>query len=217
MRLLATLHAILLFCIASSVQAGDFTGKVIAVMDGDTVMLLQGGKPVKVRLAEIDAPEKAQPYGMASRDSLNSLVNGKEIRVESRAIDDYGRMVAILSVDGLNINQEQVRRGMAWEYSRFHSNHLVVALQREAQLAKRGLWAGDEIIEPTQWRKEHPSDWTAAVQKDTACAKTQCAQVTSCEEAMDYLSRCGTRSLDGDKDGTPCEQLCLPRNNRTKK
>lgn len=203
-------------------QAAEFTGKVIAVMDGDTLMVMQGHNPVKVRLAEMDAPEKAQPYGMESQQSLAKMVMGKQIRVVSRAIDDYGRMVALVHIDGSNVNHEQVRRGWAWEYSRFHNNREVLALQREAQQAKRGLWAGAEIIEPSQWRKLHPVVFADAAapsteasrssgQGDAACARKHCAQMASCDEARDYLARCGVRSLDGDADGMPCESLCAPQ------
>ena len=211
MRLLRLMSVLTLLCTAALLHAAEFSGKVVAVMDGDTLMVLQGNKPVKVRLTEIDAPEKAQPYGEASRNSLSEMVMGKQIQVSSRAIDDYGRMVAMLSIDGLNVNHEQVRRGMAWEYSRFHNNREVLALQREAQLAKRGLWAGDEIIEPSKWRKLHPSDFGTAVSGDPACAKKQCSEMSSCEEARDYMNRCGLKSLDGDSDGIPCEALCLPQ------
>jgi len=206
-----TLLGAALLCASGWMFAAEFTGKVVAVMDGDTIMVLQGEKPVKVRLAEIDAPEKAQPYGLASQQSLAGMVKGKKIQVKSRAIDDYGRMVAMLSFEGLNVNHEQVRRGMAWEYSRFHNNRAVMALQHEAQLAKRGLWAGDEIIEPSQWRKQHPSTLPSVAPADPSCAKKRCSEMVSCEEARDYMIRCGVRELDGDSDGVPCERLCEPQ------
>jgi len=203
----ALLGAVLL-CVSGWMFAAEFTGKVVAVMDGDTIMVLQGEKTVKIRLAEIDAPERAQPYGLASQQSLSAMVKGKIIQVNSRAMDDYGRMIAMLSIDGLNVNHEQVRRGMAWEYSRFHNNRVVMALQHEAQLAKRGLWAGDEITEPSQWRKQHPSVLPSTAPSDISCAKKRCSEMVSCEEARDYFTRCGIKELDGDSDGIPCEELC---------
>lgn len=202
-----------LLLITGLVHGADFTGKVIAVMDGDTVMVLQGDRPVKVRLAEIDAPEKAQPYGDAAQHSLAGMVMGRQVRVSSRAMDDYGRMVAVIILGDVNVNHEQVRRGMAWEYSRFHSNRAVMVLQREAQSAKRGLWAGEEITEPSQWRKTHPSAYGIVQTEpaDPSCAKKQCGQMSSCDEARDFMARCGFKSLDGDKDGVPCEELCAAR------
>jgi hypothetical protein len=112
--------------------------------------------------------------------------------------------------NGLNVNHEQVRRGMAWEYSRFHSNRELVALQREAQQARRGLWAEAGAIEPSQWRKQHPAiAQPHAPAAGAACgSKKYCSQMSSCEEARHYLTRCGIKTLDGNGDGVPCENLC---------
>jgi len=227
---------VLLACTAIAAYAEQFTGKVIAVLDGDTVMVTRkGGPPVKVRLAGIDAPEvghagmggkppnsqKDQQGGMASKASLSGLALHKQVSVNSQATDSYGRLVAHLSVDGLDVNAEQIRLGMAWEYSGFHTNETYIGLQKEAQQARRGLWAGDEIVEPAQWRKLHPFTLPAAVTDtagtrldktppDPACAKKYCSQMTSCDEARHYLAQCGAKSLDSDGDGTPCERLCVP-------
>ena len=222
---LRCLACVLLLCIGSLAEAADFSGKVIAVPDGDTLLVLRGGKPVKVRLAEIDAPEKAQPYGAASQESLAGLVMGKQVHVATRAVDDYGRLVATVSIDEINVNHEQVRRGMAWEYSRFHSNRELMALQRDAQQAGRGLWAGD-AIEPSQWRKQHPGSFAAqpslvalpasapavAIPATHTCGKKKyCAEMSSCEEARHYFAKCGVKTVDGDDDGRPCEKLCVPK------
>lgn len=150
-----------LICLGAPANAEEFFGKVIAVMDGDTLLVIRDGHPVKVRLAGIDAPEKAQPYGIASQKSLAELVMGKQVRVVSRAADDYGRLVATVHAGEINTNHEQVRRGMAWEYSRYHSNRELMALQREAQQAGRGLWAEEGAVEPSQWRKQHPGTFVA--------------------------------------------------------
>lgn len=188
----------------------EFTARVIAVLDGDTVLIVRDSHPVKLRLAEVDAPEKAQPYGIASQQSLSDMVMGKQIQVESRAVDDYGRMIAAVSLDGHNVNYAQVQRGMAWEYTRFHSNRELMALQREAQQAKRGLWAGADAIEPGLWRKQHPGDNTPrrAATPNPGCEKKRCAEMSSCAEAKQYFSLCGVKTLDADGDGIPCEKLC---------
>ena len=218
-----------LICLSALANAAEFSGKVVAVMDGDTLLVIRDGHPVKVRFAEIDAPEKAQPFGMASQKSLAEMVMGKQIQVVSRAVDDYGRLVATVHVGEINVNHEQVRRGMAWEYSRFHSNRELMALQREAQQAKRGLWAEAGAVEPSQWRKQHPGTFAAQLSAavlpvsassataplDPACVKKHCSEISSCEEALRHLSHCGQKSLDGDADGKPCESLCAPARNKT--
>lgn len=217
---------------AQSGSAHEFTAKVIVVLDGDTVLVRRGGL-VKIRLAEIDAPEvghagmggkppnsqKAQPFGEISKRSLSAMVLGKQVDVVTRAVDQYGRLVAKLSVDGLDVNAEQVRRGMAWEYSYRHSNHVLLALQGEAKQAGRGLWALDNPTPPGEWRRQHPGAFaekhpltadteTQAVMPSDCDKKQHCSEMRSCEEAGHYLTQCGIQSLDGNGDGVPCENLC---------
>lgn len=220
MRFLAALSC----CIALSAQADTFTARVIAVMDGDTVMVLRNGQKLKVRLANIDAPEKDQAYGNQARASLLELVGRKQVQVDSQAVDQYGRIVGLISADGRNVNQEQLKRGMAWEYSHFHSDKTCLALQSAAQRAHRGLWSQANPQAPWQWRKLHPSTQAAlhaqphvtahpktapVMLYDMACGRKHlCSQMASCDEARFYFNDCGVRTLDGNRDGIPCESLC---------
>ncbi|MDD5058532.1 MAG: thermonuclease family protein [Sideroxydans sp.] len=207
---------ILLCCLALSAQAETFSAKVIMVMDGDTMLVLRGNQKIKVRMANIDAPEKDQAFGQQSRDSLQEMIGKKQVQIDSRAADQYGRIVGTISLDGRNINREQVRRGMAWEYSNFHSDKAYVGLQKEARQLQRGLWSQAGPQAPWVWRKEHPSTQSSAAPKtlsDAACEKKHhCAQMASCEEAQFYLAHCGVKSLDGNRDGIPCESLCAGNN-----
>jgi endonuclease YncB( thermonuclease family) len=213
-----------LLLVGGAAQGAEFVAKVIAVLDGDTVLVKRANGLKKIRLAGIDAPEKAQTFGETSRRSLSDMVLGKQVKVVSEAIDQYGRMVAHLGVDGLDVNAEQIRRGMAWEYSRFHNDRALLALQDEARQAPRGLWALNDPMPPWEWRKLHPSTLPAASPHvaasaadsappaDTLCSrKKHCSEMISCEEARYYLSRCGGKLLDGDGDGVPCEKLCAPQ------
>lgn len=196
-------------------HAETFNAKVIAVLDGDTVLVARSGhRPFKVRLAEVDAPELAQPYGAQSRQFLSDQVGRREVRVEVVATDKYGRRVAQLGRDGRSINQELVRSGLAWEYSRFHRNRSYLDLQREARQARRGLWAQSHPQAPWEWRKAHPQGHTGKPAANTGgyvCGRKRlCVQMASCDEAHYFLSRCGVRALDSDGDGVPCPVLCLP-------
>jgi micrococcal nuclease len=103
-----------LLCISGLAHGDEFTAKVIEVLDGDTVLIKRSNGLQKVRLAEIDAPEKAQPFGPAAQQSLSGMVMKKQVKFVSGTVDQYGRLVAHLSIDGLDVNSEQVRRGMAW-------------------------------------------------------------------------------------------------------
>jgi endonuclease YncB( thermonuclease family) len=207
-------------CLALGAHAEIFTARVIVVMDGDTLMVLRDGHKTKIRLAEIDAPEvghagmggvppnsqKEQPFGRQSRESLKELVGRKQVRVQSRAVDRYGRIIGLVSVDGLDVNQEQVRRGYAWAGERSQPTYPI--LQNEARQAGRGLWGQGDPLQPWLWRKQHPSVQQAPAH-DTLCGdKHRCAQMDSCEEARFYFTRCGIKSLDSNGDGLPCAKLC---------
>lgn len=207
---------VVLLCISGLAHSEEFTARIIAVLDGDTVLIKRASGLLKIRLAEIDAPEKAQTFGGTSRHSLSDMVMGKQVKFASQTMDQYGRMVAHLNVDGLDVNAEQIRRGMAWEYSNFHSNKALIALQNEARQAPRGLWAQSDPTPPWEWRKLHPSTPPGGMAPaatthvaDASCGKKQhCSEMTSCEEAKYYLTECSAKLLDGDGDGTPCESLC---------
>jgi hypothetical protein len=140
--------------------------------------------------------------------------------VNSRAVDSYGRMIAELSVDGQSVNEEQVRGGMAWEYSHFHNNKLYLSLHNEALKARRGLWSHSAPIAPWEWRKQHPGPDHASpspvVARQVVCGKKRrCAQMSGCAEALHYLTQCGIRTLDANADGVPCEQLCVKETGQT--
>ena len=211
-------------CFALVAQAEVFTAGVVGVLDGDTILVRHEGKTTKVRLANIDAPEKAQPFGKQARLSLRELVYKKQVQIDGRAVDQYGRIVALVTSEGLDVNREQLKRGMAWEYSYRHSDESYIALQSEAQQAQRGLWAAPDPQAPWQWRRQHP--WTKpSVQQNSPVArevplmlydmecgrKQRCAEMTSCAEARFYFVRCGVMALDGDRDGEPCKALCAGR------
>ncbi len=198
---------LLLLCLSNLAYAEDFSAKVVAVMDGDTVLVRRASSLVKIRLVEIDAPEKAQLFGDASKRALSDMVLGKQVNVSSQALDQYGRTLGHVRIGSLDVNAEQIRRGMAWEYSNFHSNRALIALQAQAKKAQLGLWSQSNPTPPWEWRKQHPNDLPHAAPL-LGCAKKRCAEMISCEEAKYALTQCGVKTLDGDGDGVPCETLC---------
>lgn len=214
------LSALAVLLCTTTAQAESFNAKVIAVLDGDTLLVLRGGAKVKVRMANIDAPEKEQAFGMQSRQSLVDMVFKKQVSINSQAVDQYGRVVGLVTVDGRNVNEEQVKRGMAWEYSHFHSDKGYIALQKTAQQTRSGLWSQGNPQAPWLWRKTHPAAKSVVPQVprkhpanrvvyDPVCGhKKHCSQMSSCDEAYLYLARCGEKSLDANRDGVPCESLC---------
>jgi len=125
---------------------------VVGIGDGDTLTAHcdsaadKSAQTVKVRLAEVDAPEHQQAFGTRSRKQLASLCFKQSAEVRPIApgggLDRYGRTVAHVSCNGVDANTEQVRAGMAWIFDRYVIDRRLYALQEEARTAHRGLWAG---------------------------------------------------------------------------
>ena len=132
----------------------DFTGMVVSVADGDTITVLRDRTQVKVRLLEIDAPEKAQAFGTKSKESLSEMCFGKTAELAEKGKDRYGRTLARVTCDGVDANAEQVRRGMAWVYDRYVTDKSLYAVQEEAKAERRGLWQDVNPVPPWEWRKE---------------------------------------------------------------
>jgi endonuclease YncB( thermonuclease family) len=107
-----------------------------------------------VRLDAIDAPERRQPYGRRSQESLAELCAKRTARVVEKGVDRYGRTIGVIVCDGVEANSEQVRRGMAWVFDRYApGNSPLYGLQREAQSTRRGLWSDSQPIAPWTWRR----------------------------------------------------------------
>jgi endonuclease YncB( thermonuclease family) len=146
------LAAALLICAGAS-SAAELVGRVVSIQDGDTLTVLVSRKQMRVRLVDIDAPERKQPFGTRSRQSLAELCAGRDARVESKGEDRYGRTLGRVFCAGTDANAEQVRRGMAWVFERYapKDSHLY-SVQREARAARRGLWQDSKPVPPWEWR-----------------------------------------------------------------
>jgi len=128
---------------------------VVGVTDGDTITVLDSTNGQhKVRLAGIDAPEKAQPFGSRSKQSLASMVAGKTVAVEFVKFDRYQRMVGKVILNGRDICLEQIKAGMAWHYKKYGREQLseeraaYAAAETEARSAGRGLWVDTSPMPP---------------------------------------------------------------------
>lgn len=145
---------LLLWC--WQVQAETLEGRVVGVHDGDTIIVLTADRQdVHVRLAEIDAPELRQPWGQRSKQSLLDLVYGRQVRVEWRAYDRYGRIVGrVITAADLDACIEQVRRGLAWAYPPYVIDATFYRIEAEARADRRGLWADSAPVPP--WVYRHP-------------------------------------------------------------
>lgn len=131
---------------------------VVAITDGDTIKA-RCGQPgayeqVTIRLAEIDAPEKKQPYGQRSKEALSALCFQQQAVIKPTTTDRYGRTIARIECRGKDANAELVRIGMAWAYTKYLTDQGIKRLELEARAAHVGLWADPDPIPPWEWR--HP-------------------------------------------------------------
>ncbi|EBJ1026327.1 hypothetical protein DO109_23125 [Salmonella enterica] len=139
--------------VSGSLYAAEIRGKVIRVIDGDTIDVLQDKNPVRIRLANIDAPEKKQAYGRWSANQLKGLVAAQPVTVTYTQTDRYGRIIGrVFTTNGTEASRFMVQSGAAWVYERYNADRALPDLQREAQAQKRGLWADSNPVPPWKWR-----------------------------------------------------------------
>lgn len=146
---------LLLSCLMPfAVSAKTIPCKVVGVADGDTLTCLTADKQsLKVRLNQIDAPERGQAFGQAARRKLSELVHGKNVRLETDGSDQYGRLIAQVFLDEQNINQAMVQSGHAWAYRKYLKDPRYLQLETEARAASRGLWSQPNAIYPSEYRR----------------------------------------------------------------
>jgi len=153
------LLAVLLALLVSNTLAQSLVGRVVRVSDGDTVTLLIDGRiQQKIRLAGIDAPEKAQPFGDRAKQRLSALVYGKTVTVVGAKQDRYSRLIAKILVDGQDANLQMVVSGHSWHYKKYQSEQgpadriAYAQAELDARLARRGLWADVTPVAPWDYR-----------------------------------------------------------------
>jgi micrococcal nuclease len=141
--------------LATAVRSQDappVTSKVARVVDGDTVVLTIDGKATTVRLIGVDTPETVHPskpverFGKEASRFTRDLLTGKSVAVERErgsTRDRYGRELAYLRLDGLDVNREIIRCGYGFAYVKYPFARMESyrAAEREAREQGRGLWA----------------------------------------------------------------------------
>lgn len=217
--------------------AVSFSGRVVGITDGDTITVLDElNQQHTIRLAEIDAPERGQPWGDRARQGLSALVFGKSVSVQQTDTDRYGRVVARVFSDGRDVNRVMVEEGSAWAYREYLTDDTLIATEARARQGRAGLWSmsDTQTVAPWEWRKgvrvgsgqttleprepfrslfasgaSEPAASRHPQSGGFSCSvKRYCRQMSSCAEANFYLRQCGVDTLDGDGDGQPCEAVC---------
>lgn len=140
--------------------AAEWQGLIVGVADGDTLTLLDASKTQRrIRLDGIDAPERSQPYGQRARQSLASLAHGRAAQAHCPKTDRYGRAVCRVTVDGVDVGLEQIKRGLAWHYVRYANEQSVVErsayeqAERAARTSGAGLWSFRDPTPPWDYRR----------------------------------------------------------------
>lgn len=140
--------------VVGAATAAELDGRVVNVHDGDTLTILSARQQIRVRLADIDAPELGQGFGRASRESLAALCAGQQSAVTPTATDRYGRTVARVSCRSTDAATHQVASGMAWVFTRYApTGSPLYSLQGAAKAERRGLWSAPQPVPPWEWRR----------------------------------------------------------------
>ena len=139
-------------------SAETFQAEVIGIADGDTLTVLrregwQTPTRLRVRLAEIDAPEKAQAFGQQSKQALAALCFRQQATLTVQGVDRYQRLIARVNCQGVDANRRQIQQGFAWVYEAYNDDKTLVGEQVMAREQRRGLWQDSAPVPPWQWRR----------------------------------------------------------------
>jgi endonuclease YncB( thermonuclease family) len=151
-----------LLLIASWARAEVIEARVTHIGDGDSLSVCIAGQEARVRLLYIDAPEYRQPFGKEARRSLAELCADKVARLDWQQKDRYGRILARVACQDVDVNTEQVRRGMAWVSGLDKPDAGYYAAQQSARDNALGLWSDPDRIPPWKWRRAHRSQADSA-------------------------------------------------------
>jgi micrococcal nuclease len=158
MRILPVLFLLgwLLLAGAALGQEAVVSARIVGITDGDTIKALApGNQRLRVRPSWIDAPESSQAFGQRSKQYLSELVFGREVELHIHGLDRYGRTLAVVMFDGVDINLEQVRSEFAWVYDKYvdQADDSTQANYWNAQEQKRGLSSDPSSIPPWLYRR----------------------------------------------------------------
>ena len=150
---LATAWLLVLFMVVCSQPASS--AEITNFYDGDTVKIVDAGFEYKLRITDIDAPERNQAYGKKSRRALMQLCSGASIYVAISGTDKYGRRLGKLRCNNQDVSTYMIQNGHAWFNKRYSMDYSLALLQDEAHKNKLGLWQSQQPTAPWVWRKNH--------------------------------------------------------------
>lgn len=188
------LFVLVLWLFQSAVRAEDYAGRIVGVIDGDTVDLLTDAKVlIRVRLSGIDAPEKKQAFGNVSKKALSDLAFDRRVVVVASKHDRFGRLIGKVMVAGVDANLQMVQFGLAWHFKKYEKEQAFEDRQRyaEAELKARarhvGLWTDKDPIAPWDFR-HHKKDLHSNL---PAAARQQAPRLRSGVAVSSYFAPFG--------------------------
>jgi endonuclease YncB( thermonuclease family) len=145
---------------ASVADEADFAGVVTRVFDGDSFLVRPANKPdIDVRLQDVDAPEKDQPYADISRAALTRLIEGRQVFVDVIETDKYGRKIAKVyrEPDRLEIARALVHDGHVWVNRKYAKDRSLIELEERARATRDGLWSlsAEQLVPPWEFRRQN--------------------------------------------------------------
>lgn len=149
------LGLVLLVAFSGTAQI-TFTGTVVGIKDGDTVVVIDSLKTQHIiRLAGVDAPEKRQDFGYVAKQYVSDVVYGTTVKVKIIAKDRYGRNVGWIWFhrEIYNLSEELLKKGLAWHYKEYDKSKYLQELEDKARAEKVGLWSSPNPIYPSEFRK----------------------------------------------------------------
>ncbi|MBB3124536.1 endonuclease YncB(thermonuclease family) [Mesoflavibacter sabulilitoris] len=147
------LNLITLLFLFSVYSQSTITGKVVAITDGDTFKLLtKDSTLIRVRVANIDCPERKQPFSKKAKQFTSDAIFDKYVKVEEFKKDRYGRSIAYVYYDNKNLSKELLKAGFAWHYVKYSNDKTLQKLEEIAKSNKKGLWLDPHAIAPWDWR-----------------------------------------------------------------
>jgi len=193
-------HILLFLLLAIPATCFSWPAKVVSVADGDTITVLHQSQRKEIRLYGIDCPEIGQDQGEQAKALTSALVAGRNVEVEQKDVDQHGRVVGLVKVDGQSLNELIIQNGYAWVYRQFCKEKFCFNWFKSEKLAKqqkKGIWANSIVVPPWEWRVTQRESKT---EEDTAPVIIMGGQPNTGSEES-FMSKLGKALTPGSGSG----------------
>jgi micrococcal nuclease len=129
----------------------------VSIEDGDSFGVLRNGREIRIRLLGVDCPEGGQDFGQRAKAFTSDLIFNRIVELDVRDIDQYGRLVALVTIEGQDLGLALVKAGLGWHYTQYSKDPALATAERDARVEKRGLWAQPNPVAPWTYRKPVPA------------------------------------------------------------